>query len=250
MGTDKPLPIDNAGNLQLHSPEPGATPPAKRRTRRTKESAAGMPDVDIPADLLSNPDKMNYVLLLAILSKMDGRVEFTSAQLDVDDSAYSIVFAKSLDGKKVVVSVVSAQSGILKTPTGDQGTIPAGTQGGYRPPPTLAEMEEFWATHPQRSVAEGQGESLPSREEMLKAARAEPTAQDKFLQQGAAAQAETQESPADDRVPNPFPFEVGDRPATARTVDLGAYAATQLHRSEQVAQEELSAAERVEREGH
>ena len=223
----------------------------KRRTRRTKENAADMPEVDIPAELLQNPDKMNYVLLLAILSKMDGRVEFTAAQLDVDDSQYSIVFAKSLDGKKVVVSVVSAQSGILKTPTGDQGTIPAGAQGGYRPPPTLAELEEHWATHPQRSVAEGQAESLPSRAEMLGAARPEPTPQEKFLQQAAAEQGtQAPEPPADGRAPNPFPFEVGDRPATARMVDLGAYAATQHNRSEQVAQEELTVAERVEREGH
>jgi hypothetical protein len=214
----------------------------KRRRRSADQIAAEMPEVDIDQELLENPGRMNYVLLLALLSKLDGRAEFGAKDLDIADDEFNVVFAKSLDRKKMVVSIVSAQSGILKSPAVERGNQWTTSQP-YNPPPTLSDMEEHWTRTGRPNVAE---DAHASPKDMLSAALPEPTPQERFLQ--AAAQ-EEKAAAEKAEVAHPFPFEVGDRPQTATAVDLGAYAAQQVRMSNQVEEDQQAAAERVENLG-
>lgn len=206
---------------------------ADTRRRGRKDKLADLPDVEVPPELIANPASMNYVLLLALLMQHDGVAELTSKQLEVDESQYNIVYSRTLDNKKVVVQIVSAQSGILKSPTGD------GKMGEWDSRPTYQEPPQ-----PAGDVTR----PVLTREEMLNvAAPMELSPQERFLQAGAAAQA----PPVDGaKAANPFPFEIGDRPTNTTTMDLAAYASQQTNRSEQVEADQLRISERVESQGH
>lgn len=214
---------------------------APRRARRAATPKPELRNVEIPDQLLHDPQRMIYTLLLALLSQADGEVAFTEDQLDFDDTQYNVVFARTLDNKKLIVNVVSNQSGILRTPGAGQDTVRTWSpqlEKEYFPPP----------------AAEERGATPISREAMLSAG-APMTAQDKFLlaasQEGGAPlvtpPAATQPA-GTERLPQSFQFETGDRPETARPVDLGAMA-QQATRSVEVEASQAEIAARVEREG-
>lgn len=203
------------------------------RPRRDRGAKPALPDVEIPAELLSDPQRMNFVLLLALLSACNGEATFTQEQLEVDESQYNIVFARTIDNKKIVVSIVSSQSGILSAPRGN-----AGNMGEWTPPQNQEPLH-----FPLPSVADVQPQD---REAMLRAGTGEMTAQEKYLR---AAEAEKQPATTERGAMPQMPFEVGERPGDTRPMpDLGAYA-RQARTSEQIESEQARIDQRVQNEG-
>lgn len=189
--------------------------PHGKRIRTPKKDE---PEVEIDHELLDHPAKMNYILLLALLNKNKGHIEFRQEDIEINDEDYNVVFAKSLDGKRIVVSIVSVQSGILKTPHKEQQTWePQSNQHKVLPFKSMPADEEL---QPKTAA------------DMMTAATTGQSPQEKFL---------TENGPK-------MPFMVGDRPETAGAMpDLGAM--TREGRiSKVLAGEELAAAERVEAE--
>lgn len=234
LGIDMARPSEEQLAHDVHSHGKGE----RRRNRGSQKPP--LRDIDIESTLLNDPQRMNYILLLALLSARNGEAAFNQEQLEVDESAYNIVFARSLDGKKLVVSIVSAQSGILSAPgkVGDK----------------MSQWQPSTPLTPQPLPGAGD-ERLPTRPQMLAASHVEPTTpQERFLLESLAKQpgpTETQGQPAatTERPMPSYPFEIGERPADTRPMpDLGAYA-RDANRSVQVEQSQVEIDQRVAREG-
>jgi len=212
--TELPVEEQAASNVQ---PIDSAPP------RRARKPKAEEPEIHISEELMSNPDKLNFVLLAALLAKSKKPVLFSQDDLDIDDGAVNIVFAKTSDNKNVVVQLVSSESGIIKTPEKKGATWPISDPLQYRPLPTNTA---------QQFPGEGAGPMPAVR--MMEAAAPPPDAAERVQQQRKAEQ------------PNPFPFQVGDRPETAATFDLGNYANNAELRADRRVQEEQAALSRPE----
>jgi len=206
------------------------TPTRRRRTREELEQ------VEISPDLLANPNRMNYVLLLALLAKQNGEVNLTQKELDVDEGAYNIFFAKTLKGDKINVSVVSAQSSILKAPgTEREAALWGRERQEFQPlpevpPGTMIELSDGT-----------KGRVYPMdtpKEDLLAAASPSLSPQERYLQQGAAEKEKMQ-----------MPFETGNSPGDTKPFDLGALT-RESQRSLEIAGQEQEAAARVEERGY
>jgi hypothetical protein len=250
----------------------------KRRMRKVAEPN-GM--VELSDDLMQSPLKMQYALLLALLLRSKGTAKFSAKDLETVDSDYNIVFARTLDGRSLEVTVVSSTSGILKSP--EHGNAEAawtqqgaadrlGAIGGYGPPPapnlqpgpeTLgsldAEIDSLLTK--EKSYAE-QGLRLPSNlaihlqnlqaqrleaEVALGAAYLGPRKVPTKVQE-IPVRAPAVEQPKDGSRPYQFPFETGNSPATAQPVDLTAMSRTLLLKDNQIAEEQAQAIERQQQQ--
>jgi hypothetical protein len=212
----------------------------------------------LDAVYLQNIPKMNFALLLVMLMRENGKLTLTQEDMDLaDDERHNICFALSLDGTALEVSVVSAQSGIIRSPEatawaqpnqqtqapqpGANQFLPPSMQ--YQPPPPAPELTEeeqrrlqalniVEAWQQNLSPAAGgdggppqpeQGSSQPNR--IVEMPAAKPT-------------------PAMEKV---FPFQVGTSPQDARQVNLSEMQNQMLRKDHEIAQEEAAAAARVER---
>jgi hypothetical protein len=192
--------------------------------RRTRKLAVPPTPVEIPHELLNDAPRMKYALLLALLLRQNGTVKFSGKDLQAVDTDYNIVFARTLDGRALEVTVVSATSGILKSPENMKGDaqwskdVQTFTQPIYNPPPSPMETAQaiVSGTSPIATVLQ-----MPQHGDS-------PTI------------------PRDGSAPFQFPFEVGDRPATAGPIDLNLAAQTLLVKDRLIAQQEQEAIARQE----
>jgi hypothetical protein len=88
--------------------------PAPRRRR----PAAFPPEpLQLDPEFVNNPQRMQYALLLALLLRQkNGSATFAQKDMAHTDTDYNILFARTLDGKGLEVTVVSSESGIIRSP--------------------------------------------------------------------------------------------------------------------------------------
>jgi hypothetical protein len=207
---------------------------------------------------IQNIPKMNFALLLVMLMRENGKVTLTQEDMDLaDDERHNICFALSLDGTALEVSVVSAQSGIIRSPEATawaqpnqhqtfapQGADPLshlanqGTQ--YNPPPPAPELSEEEQRRLQAlSIVESwQQQNLsPAAGGDGGPPQPEPGTQPNRIV----------EMPAKQTPEKVFPFQVGTSPQDARQVNLSEMQSQMLRKDHEIAEQEAAAAERVER---
>jgi hypothetical protein len=208
---------------------------------------------------IQNIPKMNFALLLVMLMRENGKVTLTQEDMDLaDDERHNICFALSLDGTALEVSVVSAQSGIIRSPEATawaqpnqqtQAPHPGANQFQppsmqYQPPPPPPELSEEEARRLQAlNIVEGwQRSQFPAAGADGGQPRPELESSqppNRIVEMPAAKQ-----TPAMEKV---FPFQVGTSPQDARQVNLSEMQNQLLRKDHEIAQEEAAAAERVER---
>ena len=218
-----------------------AAPLIVPRKRRRNEPEP----VDIDRSYLNNLPKMNFALLLSLLMReKDGRVTLRQRDLErADDEHHSILFALSLDSTELHVSVVSTESGIIRSPEANTwvpldavARHPTAPANPYLPPPPAAlepldenAMREQAQTIVQQWQQRG-GEPPPGEQQRI-------------------VEMPTPAQPAKAKSPEMlFPFEVGSSPQSARQVNLSQIQ-TELSKDQRIAAEEHEAAVRVEASG-
>lgn len=231
----KPQDAGTSNGAQAMPESEGTRSFAPMPKTRQRKVAPQLEPLDIDGDLLDNPERMNFVLLLAMLAKSDGKAEFSKAELDIEEGDFNIMFAKSIDGKKVIVSIVSVQSGILKAPAARKENA-----AWQEETPDYQKARRLLPPDPTEPGGAGLLK-MPSTADMM-GVTAEATPQEMFLQQAQAEQKAKLSGTT-------LPFQIGSSPQTAGPVDLGAYSRSE-QKSQQIAMEEAEIAARVEQEGH
>lgn len=213
----------------------GKADQAPRRARKPSQPTA---PIELLPEFLNDPTRMQYALLLALLLRQNGTVKFTAKDLEPADTEYNILFARTLDGKALEVTVVSATSGILKSPENTKGDTqwphaPGAVAGGlayqYQPPPLPPSMEDLMAM----SNLKLQQMTGGNQETMQNVVTMTP-------------QKPSPETPRDGSAPFQFPFEVGDRPSEAHPQDMSVMAQNLLQKDKLIAQQEAEAIARQE----
>jgi hypothetical protein len=87
-------------------------------SRRRRRPPAPPPEpLQLDPEFVNSPDRMQYALLLALLLRQkNGTTTFSQKDLDHTDTEYNILFARTLDGRGLEVTVVSSESGIIRSP--------------------------------------------------------------------------------------------------------------------------------------
>jgi hypothetical protein len=205
----------------------------RRKARGPYKTLRKTPESQEPIELdpafVNNPGRLQYAFLLALLFRCGGTAKFSKLDMDLNDTDYNILFARTLDGKMLEVTVVSSESGIIRSseaPLWQAGQTPTPEQ--YVPLPAGYPAQELLDLHnrPAPSPAPAQAEA----------------------QQGATVLPMPAPPPAE-ATPKPyvFPFQSGNSPADAGPVDLDALTAQVMGKDRRIAQEEREAASRVER---
>jgi hypothetical protein len=218
--------------------------------RKPSRRRADQEPIQLDPGYLTDPAKMNYALLLALLLREKGEVALTAADLERTDDAYNILFALSLDGKQLVVSVVSTESGIIRSPEAkwaQNQTLPT-----YAPPPLPGAGEAFLPNaatiDPRQFAAAVASQSfLP---------HALPTNDQRVVTMPTPAppgttppRAPTADAAAAGQAPGyVFPFDVGPAPHTAGPMNLDNLQ-VELQRDQHLAMEERAAAAKLEGRG-
>jgi hypothetical protein len=208
-----------------------------RQARPSRRRAESEP-IDLDPEFLRSPDKMNYALLLALLLREGGVVRLSATDLERTGDEQHILFALSLDGKWLEVSVVSNASGIIRPP--EAKWAPNQNPAPYAPPPrpgliefnpeqALAALE---AASPQPVQTQPRGD--PAR--IVEMPQSPPRFQGTppAPQQPAAAAAGTGYV---------FPFETGQSPMNLDALQ------SELQKDRTVELEQSRAAQRLEGQG-
>lgn len=209
--------------------------PPRRRRRNEPEP------VDIDRAYLANLPKMNFALLLALLMReRTGQVTLKQRDLQrADDEQHSILFALSLDGTELKVSVVSTESGIIRSP---EATLWAQTENAARLQPATT-----YQTPPPPPPE-------PTAEELRQQAAGIVEDWQRALNNAGLPQPADQQPRSLVEMPNPakpkspemlFPFEVGTSPQTAHQVTNLSQIQTELAKDQKIEQQEQEAAARV-----
>jgi hypothetical protein len=211
------------------TPERPAEPkPARPRPRHELEQ------FELDPELVKNPARMNYALLLALLQRNDGEVTLTKRDLEVDEEHLNVLFALSLDGTRLNVSVVSTDSGIIRSPEAKWAPSQSQTPPYLSPPlPDAADREALEAL---RQLNQPVRAGLAGSEALRVVEMPQP-----------APRGSTPPGPAAKPSETPgyvFPFETGSSPTTA-TTNLQSLQA-ELAKDQKVALEQQQAAARVE----
>ena len=87
------------------------------RPRKRRPAAPPPEPVQLDPEFVNNPQRMQYALLLALLLRQkNGSATFAQRDLAHTDTDYNILFARTLDGRGLEVTVVSSESGIIRSP--------------------------------------------------------------------------------------------------------------------------------------
>ena len=87
------------------------------RPRKRRPAAFPPEPIQLDPDFVHNPQRMQYALLLALLLRQkNGSATFAQKDLAHTDTDYNILFARTLDGRGLEVTVVSSASGIIRSP--------------------------------------------------------------------------------------------------------------------------------------
>lgn len=171
----------------------------RRKRRASVETSA----IDLDPKFVNDPTRMQYALLLALLLRnKDGSAKFSAKDFDLVDTDYNILFARTLDGKSLEVTVVSAQSGIIRSPKGEQ-QWPAESPNQYNFSP-MPPAPQTTPTDPPNVIRFDNTQHEVSAEE---------TPEQRFLRMAGIPNGSSQTT-------YHLPFEVGHSPSSA--VDLGA----------------------------
>ena len=230
-------------DITLQSPDEGQIndPPPGQYMRAPRRKNIPEPiNLDIAA--IRNLPKMNFALLLALLMREpDGKVQLKQRDLDAaDDERLNILFALSLDGKALEVSLVSTQSGIIRSPEAH-----AWAQPGEVLPQQPAATQQLVAQPSYQSPP------LPPADETSARQQAQQIVREWQQQPEAGGEAGRivempNPQPGSRKAPEAiFPFEVGSSPQEARRVNLSEIQ-TELQRDQQIQQQEIRANARAE----
>lgn len=222
--------------------EGGAARRSGRGRRRTEHEP-----IELDPAYLHNPEQMNYALLLALLLREGGVVKLTQRDLERADDEHNILFALSLDGKLLEVSVVSTESGIIRHPEAKwaQSQIP-----NYSPPPRPGAIAERIGLPPYADESPNGNAGLapasldPGRLVQM------PSPQELRIP-GTPPEARRQAQPGETGGGGPpgyvFPFETGQSPQSA-TMNLDSLQ-SELAKDRMLALEQQRAAAKVEGQG-
>jgi hypothetical protein len=238
-------------DITLQSPDEQAVnePSPQQYMRAPRRRRHEIEPITLDTAFIRNLPKVNFALLLALLMREKGRVQLTQRELDAaDDERLNVMFALSLDGKALEVSLVSTQSGIIRSPEANLWAQPG--ENLQQLQPGAIQSQTILSPPPYSSPP------LP------------PVADESARREQAAAivrdwqqQHPDGSGPEAGRIvemPNPqqpqqarkapemvFPFQVGANPQDAKSVSLSEIQ-TDLQRDRQIQQQEQIAAARVE----
>lgn len=223
-------------------PLAAAAPAAKPRRAR---SAAD--PIQIDPTFVSNPARMQYALLLALLLRSRGTARFTAKDMMHVDTDYNVVFARSLDGQFLEVTVVSAESGIIRSPEAEmelwkRKALQDAETAAYSQLPAAPAVEHYpsVAPNPNPATMGMMGTNEPTAQQQQPVQPIFQTSPDQRTLPTGTLTRETQSRVYQN------PFEVGDSPQNAR-VDLSAYAAKLASQDQSIAAGQDAAIARVER---
>jgi hypothetical protein len=222
--------------------------------KKKRRQAQPIVPLELDPEFVNNPQRMQYALLLALLLRARGTARFTQADMSHQDTDYNILFARTLDGRCLEVTVVSAESGIIRSPEKEKEKwqsrdkdqdAAGGRTSTYVPPPGASETENAAAIFSQLH-------NTPLNWALPPSATTDPAAPQGTVVQfpiDHPAPTPNPTTPADGSVPYHFPFQTGDRPETAGELNLSVLQTRLMQRDQQVAAEEAAAIERMESEG-
>lgn len=206
---------------------------------RPQRRRNGPEPVSLDVAAIRNLPKMNFALLLALLMREPGgRVLLKQRDLDAaDDERLNILFALALDGKALEVSLVSTQSGIIRSPEAQ-----AWAQPGEVPNQQPAATQQI-------APPSYQSPPLPPADEASARQQAQEITRE--WQQAAGGEAGRivempNPQPASRKPPEAiFPFQVGTSPQDAKQVNLSDLQ-TELQKDRQIQEQEQRANARAE----
>lgn len=229
----QPTGNDTAGELDQGAVRSPSEPVVKERRRRNRAATPppAIEPIELAAEFVSDTPRMQYALLLALLLRMNGAAKFTREDMSHNDADYNIVFSRTLDGQHLEVTVVSSQSGIIRSP---------GARSEQQPP-QFAQLPLPGAL-PEATLEENLRRALWENEKS-EARPQEPTG---YAETSTVA--ESLKPTLTEQTPKPqiFPFDVGQTPDTARRMDLDSLRSRLLYRENQILQEQTEAAARLE----
>ena len=257
--------VSQLSDVQLAHQQPEAT---QQRRRRRPPPVPPEP-MQLDPEFINNPQRMQYALLLALLLRQkDGSATFTQKDMDHNDTDYNVLFARTLDGKGLEVTVVSSESGIIRSPEKEREAAKWRQRQEEEdirtltfqtlPPPPPSSDHPTYGDHPAAAMLRLQGM------DPTLAGMAQPGANPNG---GFALSQLPQEQPqpatvvqmptpkasatADGSTPYHFPFQVGESPATAvgaaAPMNLGLIEQQLLAKDAEVQAQEQAAIERQER---
>lgn len=220
--------------------------------KKKRRQAQPIAPLELDPEFVNNPQRMQYALLLALLLRARGTARFIQSDMSHQDTDYNILFARTLDGRALEVTVVSAESGIIRSPEREKDRwqpkdkdqdAAAERTSTYVPLPGASETENAAAIFSQ---LHNMGLTLDSTPSQATTAPQGTVVQFPIDHPPATPNPAT---PADGSAPYHFPFQTGDRPETAGDLNLSALQARLVQRDLQLEAEEAAAIERMENEG-
>lgn len=242
---------------------PGLGAGGRRRRRQEPKTP-----IQLDPQFVNDPQRMQYALLLALLLRHNGTAKFSKADMDHVDTDYNILFARTLDGHSLEVTVVSAESGIIRSPEKQRElelwnasrelTEKTSTYPPYHPLPSsdapAHPAAAFFALHGMDPKSQFQGIQAQTPGQTPQPIQ---WAQRPDQPQGTAAEGGPRvvpfpqtppTTPADGSAAYTFPFQVGDRPETSQSLSLDQLQSRLMQKEQQVQQEEQAAIQRMEEE--
>jgi hypothetical protein len=262
------LPSEAPGQVQedvpgLEMQEAKASRPRKRKPPDPQEP------ISLDPAYVMQPERMQYALLLALLLRQNATAKFSKKDMDHVDTDYNILFARTLDGQHLEVTVVSAESGIIRSPENQKQVEQwqhekeqqEASKAIYQPLPPSPPLPEGMpqvqlppelANHPAAAFFQLHAQSTPRG-----VAQPAPPAtvfqpgQNQETPQATVVQFPPQNptQPTDGSKPYHFPFQVGDKPEMAQGIgNLDQLQARLMQKDQQLAAEEAAALQRMEQE--
>ena len=248
-------------NVDVQIPDVVDMQPAEMPKKRRKLQTPAAP-MELDPQYVANPERMQYALLLALLLRQKGTAKFSAKDMEYVDTDYNILFARTLDGQHLEVTVVSAQSGIIRSPERErqqevwrlkEEAARTLTYPNIPPAPstehpaaalfTLQGMDpnQIYAGFPPQPVRPFDPNQMAQKAQAgLAPASIQPQGQ------VVPFPVDQQKNP-DGSAPYHFPFQTGDRPETAGPVNLDHLHQQLLQRDQEIQQQEAEAIERQER---
>jgi hypothetical protein len=205
--------------------------------------------IELDPDIIANPEKMNFALLLALLMRHGGEVLLTGAELERTEQFKhcNILFALSLDGKQLAVSVVSSESGLIRSPEAPKWAPHQEQTPNYVAPPQPNELDA-------QALAMMSGWTPPSSPQQTAAGPMRAPDPGRIVEMPAPGMGTPPPAPPTPAgtapaKPQPvFTFEVGPTPSNAQPMDLDALQNNLLSKDRQLAEQESRAVARVEQQ--
>ena len=249
--------VDSTPGEAVYYEAPPLEAPKKRRKLQTPAAP-----VELDPQYVANPERMQYALLLALLLRQKGTAKFSAKDMEYVDTDYNILFARTLDGQHLEVTVVSAQSGIIRSPERERQQEVWRLKEEAARTLTYPNIPPAPSTeHPAAALFTLQGMDPNQIYAGFPPQPVRPFDPDQMAQKAQAGLAPASIQPQGQVVPFPvdqqknpdgsapyhFPFQTGDRPETAGPVNLDHLHQQLLQRDQEIQQQEAEAIERQER---